>query len=948
MRSPFECTIAVRRFLLTVSYLASFLACWTPLKATPPSRGEAILLESGSIRLLLHPDGNGFSERVSFLQGKDWKVRFVSHPNLLFGSIDLQGALLEDDELEPLFSFEQDNEGWEILPGGDFPQLRTPSTRLDFNKAGKYFIGTTEDGSGWYNDAYTGEIHSPAFTLTRPYLDFLIGGGFHPHKCYLGLFDSRTGGLLAKQTGANDEFMVRKIWDTRQYAGREVFLKAVDYEKGGWGHINVDDIRLRSRISPHERLIPRMTGYERKGPRTVWVHGMLKGNPVCVRYSLDDRPDALRIVVHLRIREPMEIGRLTSAYKYVEADGVETIAWAPNIKRSKEEIIGDHAFRAPVLLFEGGGYSALIPDLDLLEACRPLPAALDMERSAAGGTDLAYGWIPYRIDGHVYYAPAPEKRKYFPAGSELVYGLYLKGGPKNGKGEVNRFLWLLYGRPRLCNSPDVQKKSFDEWCLEAWEKYGETVWLAFELDGKKLGTLRSLRNRWSNRQGTDDDAWFNAWFQTLRTAYGMFLYGNRSGKELYKERAVRILDLALSAPARDGAFPTIFYLEDGKGHWIPDNGWAGYRHCYHAFDMSWTAYWLLRWKEVLTPEREEILSFCRAYGNFLLKNQLGSGAIPSWYQGEPLKPLREALYDNSAETSGSALFLAKLYSMTGEEKYLNGALKGMRFMERDLIPQNKWFDFEAFLSCSKKAFDTFDPHTGQYPQNTLSMIQAAKAYALLSRIECLEDRESFIQKGERVLQHLALYQQVWSPPWLSPNLIGGFGVQNSDGEWSDARQCTCALLFLEYYRLTGNRELLERSVAALRSAFAVAPYENWAHSGEDRPGANTGIHWGTGSAAASVEICREELGDAFFDLEEGWGIGVNGCTAVVESLSPRNGERVATISLTSPFSWPRPMTLKFKAEENVSYRILVNGRDLGLHSGGALSGGLGFGGPFHD
>ena len=54
--------------------------------------------------------------------------------------------------------------------------------------------------------------------------------------------------------------------------------------------------------------------------------------------------------------------------------------------------------------------------------------------------------------------------------------------------------------------------------------------------------------------------------------------------------------------------------------------------------------------------------------------------------------------------------------------------------------------------------------------------------------------------------------------------------------------------YYEYYTATHSLEYLERCVAALRASFAVAPFENWAHTGGiegDEPGSLSSFHWGT-------------------------------------------------------------------------------------------------------
>ena len=152
----------------------------------------------------------------------------------------------------------------------------------------------------------------------------------------------------------------------------------------------------------------------------------------------------------------------------------------------------------------------------------------------------------------------------------------------------------------------------------------------------------------------------------------------------------------------------------------------------------------------------------------------------------------------------------------------------MEFIGREVLPRHIWWDFETFKSCARKNFDFYDSVTAQYPQNNLSTMQAAMAYLELYRVS---KERRWLETGTNVLDYLLLTQQVWSPPYFGPKLLGGFTTQNTDAEWSDARQSYAAVLLLDYYRETGKVEYLERAVAAARATFAVAPWENWAHTG---------------------------------------------------------------------------------------------------------------------
>jgi hypothetical protein len=209
--------------------------------------------------------------------------------------------------------------------------------------------------------------------------------------------------------------------------------------------------------------------------------------------------------------------------------------------------------------------------------------------------------------------------------------------------------------------------------------------------------------------------------------------------------------------------------------------------------------------------------------------------------------------------------------------------------------------------------------TAQYPQNNLSQIQAAKAYLALFRAT---KSPKYLELGTRVLDYLLLTQQVWNNPAFSPKMVGGFTTQNTDAEWSDARESYAAVLLWDYYKETGTQEYLERAVAAARSTFAVAPWENWAHTGYiDEPGALTGFHWGAGSGMTSIEMMYPALGDAFVNLDTKKGVGFNACS--LRHVTVRNH----SISFDlDTFPALRSLTIRFSGvDPHASYQITWNG-----------------------
>ncbi len=88
-------------------------------------------------------------------------------------------------------------------------------------------------------DASTGTLTSAPFTVTRPYLSFLIAGG----STYLTRLELLVGNqVLHHASGDDTETLKWKFWDVSALVGQQAVLRAVDEAKGGWGHINLDHI----------------------------------------------------------------------------------------------------------------------------------------------------------------------------------------------------------------------------------------------------------------------------------------------------------------------------------------------------------------------------------------------------------------------------------------------------------------------------------------------------------------------------------------------------------------------------------------------------------------------------------------------------------------------------------------------------------------------------------
>ena len=156
-----------------------------------------------------------------------------------------------------LFDFESgDLQGWKVVEG-TFGKLVTDravfhNTPTPYNKQGKYFLSTLEQPDDQPNDRYTGIIESPRFAIDGDFLSFLHGGGAHANT-YIALCDD-SGKELLRASDGNDETMGRTEWDVRPFRGKRMFLRVVDKNEGGWGHVTLDDVQIEPAESRERRL----------------------------------------------------------------------------------------------------------------------------------------------------------------------------------------------------------------------------------------------------------------------------------------------------------------------------------------------------------------------------------------------------------------------------------------------------------------------------------------------------------------------------------------------------------------------------------------------------------------------------------------------------------------------------------------------------------------------
>lgn len=672
----------------------------------------------------------------------------------------------------------------------------------------------------------------------------------------------------------------------------------------------------------------------RQGERTVRTQVTLRDGESVLRYRAVEELGA-----------PRSQQSFMAQYRFTGTR--PDFSWTPHLRPRHNDVVGQFAFKSPAIIMQADTrLVAMIADVETIRANGTQPVCLepDVEPGNGKGAVLAYGFKHHAPHGLIFFRHDPQSSAEIPAGRrELGYLLQVSASAEPGYGyrEVVRTLWREFGS-RSFAQVDPQVMPIDRYGDYALNYALPELWRDMPSDGvARGGMLMGIK--------FPNDIWFHFFFNHLHTAFGLHLMGQRRQRPDLVEKARRIKELCLSAPTRDGAFPAIHSHQIINGirreRWIPHAHWVGGtipyqtqippppdQPAFSTMDLAWTAYWMIRWDEEIEQD-SRLLDRATACGDLLLRSQLRSGAIPVWLHHETLEPLE--LLRESPSAAASGLLLAKLYEVTGESRFLEGAVRVAEFIESRVMPQ-RWADYESFFDSCGKAFDLFDPYSGQTPQNTFPMFWTAEMGKVLFRTT----REArYRRQAERAVDYLLLFQGVWSPPYLTVKGFGSVGIGNGHTGWNDARAGIFAPGIAEFYELTGNDEYLARGVAAMRaplalmyvpeneavsSVFDKGPLgyadECYAHRGKDaRLGPST-FDFSVGYALMAFEELVPRYGSAVVDPENGRGVGIDGCS--VQSVEVVNNRVRVTLKDRVQRQSPPDIRLRGEAAHNVDVDLL--------------------------
>lgn len=608
------------------------------------------------------------------------------------------------------------------------------------------------------------------------------------------------------------------------------------------------DVRVTARDTLNlDIFAPHVTWQSASRARGVLT---LKGSDGGVRVSTQvtvHSHDMLRVETRISTRRSI---RLELARDVLQLAAPVRRLWAPLQTPLPEMVVGDFAFHTPLVCVEGEhACLALIPNIRLLVSHRRVPTAVTCDATRG---ELAYGCMPYHLVHDTYCVHYDTDTVEVSGVVAYAYYIYYEHDVKAGAGlrRAARRLWQLYAVTRAQHA-EPQRKPFEDVRLS-------------------VRTLPLL---------------------TPHDAYAAALAAQRTNDAATRAAADELIESFLTTPQRDG----LFVLPSEYGP-------PGHETLCRLADCSWAGYWLCCWFRDLAAD-ERILRFVTAYAQRLCTLQKHGGFFPTWI--DPATGRATRWLPRSAEAAVHVIFLAALHTIAPDERWERAARRAANFLIREVIAHSRWECTETFWHVSPgwkvKRPGKPDPRQGTFSSHVLALWWCAEALLQLYRVT---GTPRYLSWGTRVLDELAVYQQIWDAPFVSVPTFGGFAAANTDIQWNCIVQSLCAKTFLDYGRVTGLSEYFARGVAALRAQYgvierrAVRTSQDTAQlsllsekSGDDLPTAYCPVnplkpdtevlerrlwqlrYW---SALGAAETIWREYGDVYVDTRRVQAYGING------------------------------------------------------------------------
>lgn len=600
--------------------------------------------------------------------------------------------------------------------------------------------------------------------------------------------------------------------------------------------------------------------------------------------------DMLRVETRLSFRRPVRLEYARDVLQCATAPLPRI--WAPLQTPLPEMLVGDLAFHTPLLCTQTEhACLALIANTRVLASHRRVPVALACD--AARGL-LSCGCVPYRLAHETYCVHYDTDTADVNGVLTYSYFLYYQNDCRPGEGlrRAAHRVWQLYAVTRA-QSAAPQTRPFEE----------------------ARPSARTIAP------------------QTAHDAYAAALAAQRVNDEAAFARARSVITDVLNTPQRDGLFAC-----------AAPYGPPGHETLCRVANCSWTCYWLCRWHNDIA-EDARIPAFVTRYAERLCALQKRGGFVPAWIDPQSGRTARWCV--RSAETAVHVIFLAALQQLAPDPRWEKAARRAINFIIRAIAAPGRWECTETFWHASPawkaKRPGRTDPRQGTFAAHVLALWWSAEA---LLQLYTVTGTPRYLSWGERVLDELSLYQQVWDAPFLAVPSFGGVAASNTDVQWNSIAQALCAKTFLDYYRACGLTEYFQRGVAALRAQYGVVertqprpgaagedllPLLNGSAPG-DLPSAymiTEPAHprtdmlatplWQLGpwTALCAAECIWREYGDLYVDTRRAQAFGING--VVVE----RTQKDLAGVAVYGRELLGAARTLTVRTDTGATFHIKV-------------------------
>ena len=709
----------------------------------------------------------------------------------------------------------------------------------------------------------------------------------------------------------------------------------------------------------------------------------------------DDSEYFQRVEVEFIITKSVRLHHLEVGYqtRFEQTRQVFT----PYLRPGKDLVIADQIFRSPFLYVSGGdGATALIPDL--LAFSTKEKTYLDFKQDGDhGNMRLAHAFGSWKPSGHIFFKRS-KASTITPAGTRMKLCHFIYSGDEKDEDSFARILSFVWKRSAKKNTVRPQVLAFDQYDKRAIKRiFSPDLYGRLKIEGrpvaamitqtltakrqpaimsakgveaylsnqkqiaKALGLIQSkvfthsvgykllTRVLHSGLLKIVPMAMFQPWFNQARTALGCALYAQRIGSSQILRDASLIIELALAAPMDEGCMPSVCLFPGGRIKWVRGTRAFELIDQFHLPDAAVTGFHLLEWHQHIQPD-PRIIDRCEKLARFFIDLQDQDGAFPAWVRPKDGKWAVEDDLVQSASSAAPAMMLARLSRIKNETQYFRAAERAIDFIEKFVMPKDRWFDFELLYSCAgrptgKEGPDSF---TGCYPMNTLSMYWAARTCLDL---HAASGMQRHLDLARKIIARLSSFQQAFDNPRLSMDTFGGFSVMNADAEFNDARQGLFVSLYQDMYQATGDSEYFERGVAALRACYTtmlteenreVAPgnmlrfrpsdrgsvLENYGHTGHDEASAGyLSPDWGCGTSLYASGLALKNFGQVFVDVKEKIAFGTDRCTARFIKAT----EDLCQIEINDPDGKSLDIVLADNPGRNK--KLLVNGQSASKVSG---------------